>query len=93
MGLQYDAEMTATRSKFADISRSAAKELRATGRNEHQCVRQRRRSHLATRLNVSITGGGFSGSMLVTFGGARQTVLISTEGISMKSVTVTLSKG
>ncbi len=47
----------------------------------------------ATRLNVSITGGGFSGSMSVTFGGARQTVVISTEGISMKSVTVTLSKG
>jgi hypothetical protein len=47
----------------------------------------------ATRLNVSITGGGFSGSMSVTFGGSRQTVVISTEGISMKSVTITLVKG
>lgn len=46
----------------------------------------------ATRLNLSITGGAFSGSMSVTYGGSRQTVVISTEGISMKSVTITLAK-
>lgn len=46
----------------------------------------------ATRLSLSISGGAFSGSMSVTYGGSRQTVVISTEGISMKSVTITLMK-
>ncbi|MGD9715242.1 MAG: hypothetical protein AB7V46_24775 [Thermomicrobiales bacterium] len=46
----------------------------------------------ATRLNLSIGGGAFSGSMSVTYGGSKQTVVISTEGISMKSVTITLRK-
>ena len=44
----------------------------------------------ATRLYLSITGGAFSGSMSVTYSGSRQTVVISTEGISMRSVTITL---
>jgi hypothetical protein len=46
----------------------------------------------ASRLSVAITGGGFSGSMSVDFGGARQSVVISTQGISMRSVNVTLGK-
>jgi hypothetical protein len=42
---------------------------------------------------LNVIGGGFSGSMSVTLGGARQTVSISTQGISMRSVNVTLAKG
>ena len=45
------------------------------------------------RMNLSITGGGFSGSMAVTYSGSRQTVVITTQGIPMKSVNVTLGKG
>ena len=44
------------------------------------------------RMTLSIAGGGFSGSMSVVFGGGRQVVTIATEGISLKSVTVTLLK-
>ena len=44
------------------------------------------------RMTLSIAGGGFSGSMSVVFGGSRQVVTIATEGISLKSVTVTLLK-
>lgn len=46
----------------------------------------------ADRLNLSIVGGGFSGAMTVSYGGSRQTVVISTEGVAMKSVRVTLVK-
>jgi hypothetical protein len=46
----------------------------------------------ASRLSLTITGGAFSGSMSVDFGGARQSVVISTQGISMRSVNVTLGK-
>jgi hypothetical protein len=45
------------------------------------------------KLNLSVSGGGFSGSMSVAQSGGRQVVTISTEGIRMRSVTVTLSKG
>jgi hypothetical protein len=47
----------------------------------------------AGRLNLSIAGGGFSGTMSVSYGGPRQTVAITTQGIPMKSVSVTLTKG
>jgi hypothetical protein len=47
----------------------------------------------SSRLTLNVSGGGFSGSMSVTIGGARQTVTISTEGISMRSVSVVLAKG
>jgi hypothetical protein len=45
------------------------------------------------RMNLSITGGGFSGSMSVSYSESRQTVVITTQGIPMKSVNVTLGKG
>ena len=45
------------------------------------------------RITLSVVGGGFSGSMSVSYTGSRQVVVISTEGISMKSVNVTLTKG
>ena len=44
------------------------------------------------RMTLSVAGGGFSGSMSVVFSGGRQVVTIATEGISLKSVTVTLLK-
>jgi hypothetical protein len=44
------------------------------------------------RMTLSIASGGFSGSMSAVFGGGRQVVTIATEGISLKSVTVTLLK-
>lgn len=47
----------------------------------------------SNRINLSVEGGGFSGTMAVQFGAGRQVVSITTEGISLKSVTVTLSKG
>jgi hypothetical protein len=43
--------------------------------------------------SVSISGGGFSGSMTVAYAGSRQVVTISTQGIRMRSVNVTLAKG
>jgi hypothetical protein len=46
----------------------------------------------AGRLNLSIAGGGFSGTMSVSYSGTRQTVAITTQGIPMKSVSVTLTK-
>ncbi len=46
----------------------------------------------ASRMSLAITGGAFSGSMSVEFGGTRQSVVISTQGISMRSVNVTLGK-
>jgi hypothetical protein len=45
------------------------------------------------KLSLSVSGGGFSGSMSVAQSGGRQVVTITTEGIRMRSVTVTLSKG
>jgi hypothetical protein len=45
------------------------------------------------QLTLSVTGGGFSGSMSVAYGAARQFVTISTHGIAMRGVTVTMSRG
>jgi hypothetical protein len=45
------------------------------------------------KMSLSIAGGGFSGSMTVAHTGSRQVVTISTEGIRMRSVNVTLAKG
>lgn len=43
-------------------------------------------------LTLTIKGGGFSGAMAVQVSGARQIITISTEGISLKSVAVTLAR-
>jgi hypothetical protein len=45
------------------------------------------------KLSLSVSGGGLSGSMTVAYAGARQVVTISTQGIRMRSVNVTLAKG
>jgi hypothetical protein len=51
------------------------------------------RGSLATeRMSLSITGGGFSGSMSVTHAGSRQVVTITTQGIKMHSVNITLTR-
>jgi len=44
------------------------------------------------RMSLSITGGAFSASMSVAYAGSRQVVTISTQGIRMRSVNVTLAK-
>ena len=41
-------------------------------------------------MALSITGGVFSGSMTVSYGGRRQVVTIAIQGLSIKSVNVTL---
>ena len=46
----------------------------------------------ADKMSLAVTGGGFSGAMTVTTAGAKQVVTISTEGIKMRSVNVTLAK-
>ena len=46
----------------------------------------------ADKMTLAVTGGGFSGAMTVTTAGAKQVVTISTEGIKMRSVSVTLGK-
>ena len=46
----------------------------------------------ANRITLSVTGGGFSGSMSVSSSGGQQKVVISTEGIPMKNVTITMLK-
>jgi hypothetical protein len=43
-------------------------------------------------MSLSVSGGGFSGSMAVAFAGSRQTVTITTQGIRMRSVNVTLTR-
>jgi hypothetical protein len=45
------------------------------------------------KMSISVRGGGFSGTMTVAYAGARQVVTISTQGIRMRSVNVTLAKG
>ena len=45
------------------------------------------------QLTLSVTGGGFSGSMSVAYGTGRQVVTISTQGIAMRGVNVTMSRG
>jgi hypothetical protein len=44
------------------------------------------------KMSLNVAGGGFKGAMSVTSAGAKQTVTISTEGIRMRSVNVTLGK-
>jgi hypothetical protein len=44
------------------------------------------------KMSLSVTGGGFKGAMSVASAGAKQVVTISTEGIRMRSVSVTLAK-
>jgi hypothetical protein len=46
-----------------------------------------------SRITLSVAGGGFSGSMSVSYGSGRQVVMIATEGIAMKSVNVTMTRG
>jgi hypothetical protein len=44
------------------------------------------------KMSLSIAGGGFSGSMSVAHAGSRQVVTITTQGIKMRSVNVTLTR-
>ena len=46
----------------------------------------------ANKMSLAISGGGFHGSMSVSAAGGKQAVKIATEGIDMKSVTITLGK-
>jgi hypothetical protein len=43
-------------------------------------------------MSFSVSGG-FSGSMTAAYAGSRQVVTISTPGIMLRSVNVTLAKG
>jgi len=45
------------------------------------------------RINLSISGGGLSGSMSVSYGGSRQTVVVAVQGVSLKSVNITMTRG
>lgn len=45
-----------------------------------------------SRLNLSISGGGVTGSMAVTTSGSSQTVSISTDGSTLKGVSIGLSR-
>ena len=45
------------------------------------------------KMSLSVSGGGFSGSMAVAYTGSRQVVTISTQGVRMRSVHVMLAKG
>jgi len=47
---------------------------------------------LGNQLSFSISNGGFSGSMSVSYSSSEQSVSISTEGINLKSVNMTLSR-
>ena len=47
---------------------------------------------LGNRLSFSISNSDFSGSMSVSYGGPKQSVSISTTGINLKSVDMTLSR-
>ena len=47
----------------------------------------------SNKINVSINGGGMTGSLAVGVNGSSQSVNIKTEGISMTGVDITLSKG
>ncbi|MFN3745027.1 MAG: hypothetical protein ACK4TL_10010 [Hyphomicrobiaceae bacterium] len=46
----------------------------------------------AGRINLSIAGGTFSGSMNVAITGARHSVSIETNGIGLKAVNISLSR-
>ena len=45
------------------------------------------------RLNLSINGGAFQGSMAVRTTGGSQTVNIKTEGVALQAVNINLSRG
>jgi hypothetical protein len=45
------------------------------------------------RINLSITGGGFTGTMSVATTGSSQTVSITTDGIGLRGVNINLSRG
>ena len=45
------------------------------------------------RISLAITGGGFSGTMSVATTGSSQTVSITTDGIGLKGVNISLSRG
>lgn len=45
-----------------------------------------------SKINLSVVGGGFTGSMAVNTTGASQTVAINTSGIGLKSVHINLSR-
>jgi hypothetical protein len=45
------------------------------------------------RIHLSIAGGTFSGSMNVAITGARHSVSIQTNGIGLKAVSISLSRG
>jgi hypothetical protein len=47
----------------------------------------------ADKLSLSVVGGGFKGAMSVSTAGGKQSVNIYSEGIKMKSVSITLGKG
>lgn len=46
-----------------------------------------------SRINLSITGGTFSGSMNVSILGERHSVSIETNGIGLRGVSINLSRG
>ncbi|MBO0765056.1 MAG: hypothetical protein J2P50_10775 [Hyphomicrobiaceae bacterium] len=48
---------------------------------------------IGDKMSLSVTGGGFKGVMSVSHVGPKQVVTISTEGIRMRSVNVTMGKG
>src|SRR5690606_16098420 len=45
-----------------------------------------------SKINMSVVGGGFTGSMAVNTTGSSQTVAINTQGIGLRSVSISLSK-
>lgn len=45
-----------------------------------------------SRINMSVVGGGFTGTMAVNTSGTSQSVAINTNGIGLKSVNINLSK-
>ena len=47
---------------------------------------------LLTEWGMSISGGGLTGSMSITYGSATQAVSISTQGTGVKGVTISLSR-
>ena len=43
-------------------------------------------------LSLSLAGGGFSGSMTVSFGKSRHSVSITTQGIGMKGANISMER-
>jgi hypothetical protein len=46
----------------------------------------------SSRVSLSITGGGFSGSMTVTLNGSTQSVSIQTNGIGLRAVNINMAR-